>query len=87
MRVSKGGITFQDLSKMSLRQYIITKKAAEINEIEDRLQTISDINAAFSGNNERINQLQKLHGILVGHTGIKWHKDTDAKQRMMRWAR
>lgn len=72
---------------MPLKQYILVKKAAEINEVEERIQTISDINAAFSGSNDRISQLQKLRSRLMGFQDIKWNKDPDAKQRMMKWAR
>jgi hypothetical protein len=72
---------------MPLRKYLIVKRAAEINEIELRMQTISDINSAFSGNNDHINNLMKIRSLIVGHDQINWAKDKDASERMRRWAR
>lgn len=73
---------------MPVDKYMVIRKAAEIEEISLRLRLISDINAAFSGNENHINNLQKLHSQLVGIDDfVSWDSDPNWKQKLSKWKR
>ena len=55
----KGGITIKEIEKLSASQYRILIKAAEVEQIRERIHLIEDMNAAFNSNNELINSLRK----------------------------
>lgn len=71
MRITNGGISFKELVDMPYMKYLIIRKAAEIDEVESRLTLISDVNAAFSGNEDYIKMLKKLLKELKGHDIIE----------------
>lgn len=87
-RITRGGVSLSDLEGMPIDKYMVLKKAAEIDELATRLQLISDINAAFSGNKKYTEKLFKDFDKIVGNDiVVKWEKDKDAKERLMRWKR
>jgi hypothetical protein len=50
---------------MPFDKYLIIKKAAEIDELMNRLNLITDINAAFSGGKEHVKQLESKLNVLL----------------------
>ena len=74
---------------MPLDRYIPFRKAAEIEEINQRIIGFSDLIAAFSMNTkhiQRLNQmLTKVQGL--GEDEIHFEKDINAAERMKRWQR
>lgn len=42
---------------MSYKQYVIIKKAAEYNLLSERITNLSDMSAAFSGDNDYMKRL------------------------------
>lgn len=71
---------------MPLDKYMYIRKAAEVEEICNRIQMISDINAAFSGSIERIKNLQKLYTEIMGFE-IKWEADPNWEDRLRQYQR
>ena len=65
MRLTCGGIKYTDLKNLPIVEYQILKKAAEIEEIDKRRTSISDINAAFSGSQEIIERLNNRYSELT----------------------
>lgn len=73
---------------MPIDKYLLIRKAAEIEEISERLQLISDIGAAFSGNKEHFDKLKKLYDNLSGSGLIIIKKpDSNWEERMGRFKR
>jgi predicted sulfurtransferase len=68
-------------------KYIALRKAAEMEGISNRITLISDINAAFSGNKEHMQKLEKVYNALTGLDRIKWQKDVDWEKRLSRFKR
>lgn len=66
---------------MPIDKYLYLRKAAEIEEISNRMQMISDINAAFSGSKERLDSLQKLYIEIMGFE-IPCEPDRDWEERI-----
>jgi heme oxygenase len=52
---------------MAYPQYKIIRKAAELEEIKERMALISDMNAAFHGNTKHVNNLEKTHQSIIGN--------------------
>ena len=73
---------------MPFLKYLIIKRAAEIDELESRLALISDINAAFSGNEDHVKLLQKILVSLKGYEEQKEVKiDKDWEDRLRKYQR
>lgn len=78
---------------MPLKQYIILKRAVEIEAIVSRRLKIYDLNRAFHGPEQLFRQLEKemltlLHGSsdkakMVSN--ISWKKDSDWKSRLQKF--
>lgn len=52
---------------MAYPQYKIIRKAAELEEIKERMSLIADMNAAFHGNKKHINSLEKTFQTINGN--------------------
>jgi hypothetical protein len=61
---------------MPYREYIVLRRAAEINIIEDRISNIIDISAAFSNPKERVESLQKELASLRSNSTTSTDKPT-----------
>lgn len=75
---------------MPIDKYIVLRKAAQIDEIMARLDMISDINAAFSGNKEYIEDLRKRFNSLTGNgsiVGLNDKKDPNWKEKLLKYKR
>jgi hypothetical protein len=75
---------------MAIDKYLVIRKAAEIDEIIRRLDMISDVNAAFSGNKDHTKGLEKRFHRLVGNnqeTNLDTPKDNDWVKRLSRFKR
>jgi hypothetical protein len=75
---------------MPIDKYIVIRKAAEIDEIICRLNMITDINAAFSGNKTHVKELEQKFHKLIGQKedlilGNK--KDPDWAKRLQKYKR
>jgi len=71
---------------MPIDRYLYIRKAAEVEEISNRIQMISDINAAFSGSNERLEKLQRLYIEVMGFE-IPCEADKNWEERLKTWQR
>ena len=71
---------------MPIDKYIYIRKAAEVEEISERIKMISDINAAFSGSAERLKDLQKLYTKIMGFE-VKWEADPNWEDRLRAYQR
>ena len=65
MRLTSGGITYSELKELPIGEYKILKKAAEIEEIDHRRMSISDINVAFSGSQDMLERLNNRYNELT----------------------
>lgn len=74
---------------MSFDRYLLLRKAAEIEQLNQRISDLSDLFAAFSGNGKHMNKLiQTLTKIQnVSEDEIHFEKDKDAVERMRKWQR
>jgi hypothetical protein len=70
---------------MPIDRYLYIRKAAEIEEIELRIRTISDINAAFHGSGETLTKLQQIRTNLLG-VEVKWEPDKDWEEKVKHYA-
>ena len=79
----RGSIGFNELQKMPIKQYIILKKAVDIESIIQRRVNLQDINRAFHDPAPLMKQLEKelmtlLHGSKKkANNMINWKKDAD----------
>jgi hypothetical protein len=71
---------------MPIDKYMVLRKAAEVEEIASRMQIISDINAAFSGNSEKILDLNKKYTELMGFE-IEWKATEGWESKLAKYAR
>lgn len=91
-RVSRGGISIKEIGELSYSQYKIIRKAAEIEEIRERLMLITDMNAAFSGNKTHMTSLEKRFqetqkNIVAMEALENTVPDSDWKTRLARFKR
>jgi hypothetical protein len=70
---------------MPIDKYLYLRKAAEVEEIVSRIQIISDINAAFSGNNDRLVDLQKIYTEIIGYD-VNWKSDYNWEDKLKHYA-
>lgn len=71
---------------MPIDKYLYIRKAAEVEEISNRVQLISDINAAFTGSKERLSSLQKLYTKIMGFE-VKWEADPNWEDKLRAYQR
>ena len=71
---------------MPIDKYLYIRKAAEVEEIIYRSQVISDINAAFSGPENKLKNLQKLYTEIMGFE-IHWEGDPDWEEKLKAYQR
>jgi len=76
---------------MPLKQYIVLKKAVEIESIASRMTNLYDRNRAFADAKPLMEQLQKEHLSLLhgsnkcgGSNSVSWDKDPDWKSQLMK---
>lgn len=72
---------------MPIDKYLYIRKAAEIEEIVGRIQFISDINAAFSGNKDKMTDLQKLYTQAMGFDALNWQADPNWEEELKKFQR
>ena len=70
---------------MPYSQYRLLRKAAEIEEIRERLCLISDINAAFSGSKKHTDNLEKEYKRLTLGQKLNSEPDKDWVERLSRY--
>jgi len=71
---------------MPIDKYLYIRKAAEIEEISTRIQLISDINAAFSGSDQKMNSLQNAYSKAMGFE-LEWKADFNWEEKLKKWQR
>ena len=81
-----GAIDIEYLEKLPLDKYIVVKRAAEIEEISQRLKLISDVNAAFFGGGDHTKKLQQLYDKLMGHD-VSWENDPKWAEKLKKYKR
>jgi heme oxygenase len=90
IKVSKGGVTLDNIRKFSHSQYKVMRKAAELEEIRERMSLIADMNAAFHGNKKHIQNLEKSFQNILGNNKLEQAlntPDSDWKSRLSRFKR
>ena len=76
------------MDNISHSQYKLIRKAAELEEIRERLALIADMNAAFNANKKHINHLEKEFHKIAGHNHIvNTPPDSDWKSKLLRFKR
>ena len=71
---------------MPIDKYLVIRKAAEVEEITNRITLISDMNAAFSGSKDKLEKLQSMYTELMGFD-VKWEADPNWEDRLRQFAR
>lgn len=71
---------------MPIDKYLYIRKAAEIEEIVGRIQFISDVNAAFSGNKDKMVELQKLYTEAMNFE-MEWQADPNWEEKLRSYQR
>jgi hypothetical protein len=75
---------------MPLKQYLVLKKAVEIESIASRMTNLYDRNRAFADAKPLMEQLQKEHLSLLHNNksgvsnGVSWDKDPNWKSQLMK---
>lgn len=74
---------------MPIDRYIILRKAAELEDITQRLMRISDVSAAFSGSNEHVDNLRRILTEIegLGEEDFHWKSEPNWQDKMKRFAR
>lgn len=72
---------------MPYLKYVALRKAAEMEGISNRITMISDINAAFSGNEAHVKRLENIYNTLTGLDRITWEKDINWEKKLSRFKR
>ena len=74
---------------MPIDRYIILRKAAELEDITQRLMRISDISAAFSGSMDHVNNLRKVLAEIegLGEDDFHWKSEPNWQDTARRFAR
>ena len=87
----QGAIGFNELQKMPIRQYVILKKAVDIESIVQRRVALQDRNRAFHDPAPLMKQLEKefttlLHGSeKKAENTVNWGKDKDWKSQLSKF--
>lgn len=74
---------------MPLRQYMIFKRASEIEHLSDRINNILDISYAFNGPQKLIDDLNKRRNELISgdskKNNINWKSDSNWQSKLLRY--
>lgn len=92
IKFSRGGIGLKDIQTLPYSQYKIIRKAAELEEVRERISRIADMNAAFSGNKKHVDTLEKQFQEIFGNKNMlkpleQATPDPDWQSRLNRFKR